>query len=302
METTNFIDFSLPPTGSSPKDYRLLHMNKRISPMEGGKGPEERLARDSPRCIRQAKILAFIRAAGHNGLPPTLCARRVRTGAEEQLAVGLTLYSYPGFWAMSQKIVGENRRVVSLLESRFAPKPEPCVMMRGKVAPVRCRVRSSEKGGGRLLLRVDVVAQVLESDAGEMLRAAGKNHCHGGEERGYLSLWEGELKCNNLTSGRLISHEAVVHHFSCGVALQGSGATLCDVGALYYTSACPSLTSALGFRTKVHVHQSYRAPAVTLARLQRMTADGGGASKLEDVSRGPASRRAGSQVCILSWT
>lgn len=49
--------------------------------------------------------------------------------------------------------------------------------------------------------------------------------------------------------------------------------------------------------------QSYRAPAAMLARLQRMTADGGeGELQLEDASRGPASCCAGSQVCILSWT
>lgn len=49
--------------------------------------------------------------------------------------------------------------------------------------------------------------------------------------------------------------------------------------------------------------QSYRAPAAMLARLQRMTADGGeGELQPEDASRGPASCRAGSQVCILSWT
>lgn len=38
---------------------------------------------------------------------------------------------------------------------------------------------------------------------------------------------QGELKCNTLTSGRLISHEAVVHHCSSGVALQGSNGIRC---------------------------------------------------------------------------
>lgn len=35
------------------------------------------------------------------------------------------------------------------------------------------------------------------------------------------------LKCNNLASGQLISHEAVVHHFSPGAALQGSNGICC---------------------------------------------------------------------------
>lgn len=47
--------------------------------------------------------------------------------------------------------------------------------------PVRCAVRYCE--GESLLLRVEVVAQVLESAAGEMLTAAGKNHSQeGGRE------------------------------------------------------------------------------------------------------------------------
>lgn len=35
-------------------------------------------------------------------------------------------------------------------------------------------------------------------------------------------LMEGELKCYNLTSGRVISHGAVIHQLGCGEALQGS--------------------------------------------------------------------------------
>lgn len=41
-------------------------------------------------------------------------------------------------------------------------------------------------------------------------------------------LTQGELKCNNLTSSRLISHDAVIHHLGCGVALRGSGGVCCS--------------------------------------------------------------------------
>lgn len=40
-------------------------------------------------------------------------------------------------------------------------------------------------------------------------------------------LMQGELKCYNLTSGWLISHEAVIHHISSGVGLQGSNGICC---------------------------------------------------------------------------
>lgn len=40
-------------------------------------------------------------------------------------------------------------------------------------------------------------------------------------------LMQGELKCYNLTSGWLISHEVVIHHFSSAVGLQGSNGICC---------------------------------------------------------------------------
>lgn len=63
---------------------------------------------------------------------------------------------------------------------RFCAKPEPCVIMWVKVA--LCAIWSRIVWES-LLLRVEVVAQVLESAAGEMLSAAGKNHCQEGRER-----------------------------------------------------------------------------------------------------------------------
>lgn len=65
-------------------------------------------------------------------------------------------------------------------QSLTCSKPEPRVIMRVKV--VLCALWSGAVWES-LLLRVEVVAQVLESAAGEMLSAAGNNHCQeGGRE------------------------------------------------------------------------------------------------------------------------
>lgn len=70
--------------------------------------------------------------------------------------------------------------------------------------------RSGAEREGSLLLRVEVVAQVLESTAGEMLSAAGKSHCQEEGREGGREQRDGTL--NSLVTRHEVNQRRPDHH------------------------------------------------------------------------------------------